>query len=403
MRRIRYTSGLLQQDSSLIRNSPICDDDSGGDGDALISLSDPESGRYEVRVGAFWSNAIGESATVFVTESMDDRVPAGESEQWSLEAGFEPDPKYVEVAAGGLTEGDCGQLPNQPQLVVTNESGAYILSVGTFASGVDTTLEVRTPAGNVLCDDDSGGDGDALIVLEDPESGQYEIRVGTYSFDEIGSSATLYLTERLSGDVGGDATSISSGTGFMVTDHHIITNWHVVDGATGSVTVRALGLPEFEAEVVAHNEEADIALLYTEDKPKSLGAVVFRAYPPVSIGESVVVFGFPMPGGNLTHGEISALTGEDGDLSELQFTAPIQPGSSGSPLFDERGQVVGMVTSTKTDTQLVNFAVRGTLIRIFLDSKNVAYRFSVPDGSSQPTDVNTVPQDVVVELIVNAS
>ena len=405
---VQYESGpfvlsigtIAAVDSTLEVRTPtgniLCDDDSGGDGDALIVLDDPESGQYEIRVGTYSSDGIGRNVNLFVSETLDE-PPSDEDHQWSLEAGFQPDPRSVEVAAGGPIEGDCGHLPDEPQLVVHYESGRFDLTIATIAD-VDSTLEVRTPAGNILCDDDSFGDGDALIVLESPESGRYEVRVGTFFSDGIGRSATLFLTEDVP-----DPPQVSSGTGFLVTDTHIVTNWHVIDGAIGSVTVRALGLPEFEAEVVAHNEEADIALLYTEDKPRSLGAVVFRAYPPVSIGESVVVFGFPMRGGNLTHGEVSALTGEDGDLTELQFTAPIQPGSSGSPLFDEKGHVVGMVTSTKTDTQLVNFAVRGTLIRIFLDSNNVAYIFSDSDGSSSSTDRNATPQNVVVELIVNAS
>ena len=335
---------------------------------------------------------------MFVTERMDDAGLQEETVRWSIESGFEPDPEFVEVSAGGITQGGCGYLPDSPQLVVNYESGTRKLSVGTYGSGVDTTLEVRTPSGDIICDDDSGGDGDALIILDSPESGRYEVRVGTYSSDEIGRNAVAYITERL-----GEENTLSSGTGFLVTDNHIVTNWHVIDGATGSVTVRALGLPEFEAEVVVYNEVADIALLYTDEKPEILGAAVFRAHSPVSVGETVFAFGFPMEGGNFTRGEVSALTGHEGDLLGLQFTAPIQPGSSGSPLFDDQGQVVGMVTSTSTDGQLVNFAVRGTIIRIFLDSNNVAYSFSEPGGSLPPKEINSMARSVVVELIVDSS
>ena len=376
----------------------ICDDDSGGDGDALVTLDDPESGRYEIRVGTYSSDGISKSANVYVTERLDDRGLREEIVQWSLEYGFEPDPKFVEVSAGGGTESGCGHLPDEPQLAINYESGTYELSIGTLGSGVDTTLEVKTPSGNIICDDDSGGDGNALVTLDDPESGRYEIRVGAYSSDGIGRNTKVFVTERLGGE-----DSISSGTGFLVTDNHIVTNWHVIDGATGSVTVRALGVPEFEAVVVVYNEEADIALLYTEEKPESLGAAVFRTHPPISVGESVFAFGFPVDGGNFTRGEVSALTGHEGDLTGLQFTAPIQPGSSGSPLFDDQGKVVGMVTSTREGGQLVNFAVRGTMIRIFLDSNNVAYSFSESNGSVPPKEINSMVRKVVVALIVDTS
>ena len=376
----------------------ICDDDRGGDGDALITLHVPQSGRYEVRVGTYSTDGIGRSAEVFDTERMDNAGLQEETVRWSIESGFEPDPEVVEISAGGITQGGCGYLPDSPQLVVNYESGTRKLSVGTYGSGVGTTLEVRTPSGDIICDGDSGGDGDALIILDSPESGRYEVRVGTHSSDEIDSNAMAYITERL-----GKEDTLSTGTGFLVTDNHTVTNWHVIDGATGSVTVRALGLPEFEAEVVVYDEVADIALLYTAERPEILDAAVFRAHSPVSVGETVFAFGFPMEGGNFTRGEVSALTGHEGDLTGLQFTAPIQPGSSGSPLFDDQGQVVGMVTSTRTDGHLVNFSVRGTIIRIFLDSNNVAYSFSEPSGSLPNKEINSVARSVVVELIVDSS
>ena len=166
------------------------------------------------------------------------------------------------------------------------------------------------------------------------------------------------------------------------------------------MTGRALGQPEFEAEVVVYNEEDDIALLYAKDRPESLGTVEFRAYPMASIGETVFAFGFPTDGGNFTRGEISALTGDDGDLAEFQFTAPIQPGNSGSPLFDNEGRVVGMVTSFQEDGQLANFALRGTLIRVFLDSNNVGYRLS-DSGDGQPDgEIEAMARNAVVLLDV---
>ena len=59
------------------------------------------------------------------------------------------------------------------------------------------------------------------------------------------------------------------------------------------------------------------------------------------------------------------------DASLLQFTAPIQPGSSGSPLFDSAGSVVGMVTSTIPDAQNMNFAVKAGLALAFLGACGV--------------------------------
>ncbi|MCY4609671.1 MAG: serine protease [bacterium] len=379
----------------------LCDDDSGGSRDALVTLDNPESGQYEIRVGTYSYEEIGSRSDVFVTELIadgtSDQMTPQSTHRWSLEAGFEDDPRSVEIAAGGPSEGSCGFLPDEPQLVVDYVSGDYAFGIGTASDEADTTVEVTTPSGDVLCDDDSGGSLDALVTLDNPESGQYEIRVGTYSYEEIGRRSDVFVTELIDGETG-----VFSGTGFLVSGHHIITNWHVVDGAIGSVMVRALGLPEFQAEVVMHNEEDDIALLYAEDMPEGLTKVVFRSRPPVSIGETIFAFGFPMPNGNFTQGNVAALTGADGDLTELQFTAPVQPGSSGSPLFDAEGHVIGMVTSRDADGQLVNFALRGTLLRVFLDANNVDYELADFDDILPPADIGNRAQDAVVELIVNS-
>jgi S1-C subfamily serine protease len=93
------------------------------------------------------------------------------------------------------------------------------------------------------------------------------------------------------------------------------------------------------------------------------------------------VFGFPLnawlsAGGNLTPGSVSALTGLGNDPNQLQITAAIQPGSSGSPVLDRRGLVVGVVSMHLSDERLVeatgssgqnlNFAVSGRRLNEFL-------------------------------------
>jgi S1-C subfamily serine protease len=105
-------------------------------------------------------------------------------------------------------------------------------------------------------------------------------------------------------------------------------------------------------------------------------------------GEDVVVFGFPLnsvlsSGGNLTPGVVSALTGLGNNTNQIQITAPIQPGSSGSPVLNKKGAVIGvvslklsdsqMVTSTGSVGQNVNFAVNGQTLKTFLDMHKVTY------------------------------
>lgn len=102
-----------------------------------------------------------------------------------------------------------------------------------------------------------------------------------------------------------------------------------------------------------------------------------------------MVFGFPLnsvlsSGGNLTPGVVSAITGLGNNSNQIQITAPIQPGSSGSPVMNRKGQVVGMVSMKLSDTamakftgalpQNVSFAISGQTLKAFLDAHKVPYK-----------------------------
>jgi hypothetical protein len=171
----------------------------------------------------------------------------------------------------------------------------------------------------------------------------------------------------------GRAVSGATGTGFAVSKNHILTCAHVVED------MLEIHISSFEgryrAEPVMVDRRNDMALLRVLDAP-TLKAVAFKDGSGCDLGAPVVALGFPLSGlagggVHVTQGGVSALFGLHDDSSLLQFTAPIQPGSSGSPLFDASGAVVGMVTSTCPDTQNMNFAVKGALVLSFLDACRV--------------------------------
>ncbi len=168
-------------------------------------------------------------------------------------------------------------------------------------------------------------------------------------------------------------SSSATGTGFAVTPTHILTCAHVIED------MQEIHIASFEgrhrAEPVVVDRRNDLALLRIQGAP-AFKQVSFRDGMGCDLGEQVVAMGYPLAGlagggVHVTQGGVSALFGLHNDASLLQFTAPIQPGSSGSPLFDSSGAVVGMVTSTVPDAQNMNFAVKAGLTLAFLDACGV--------------------------------
>ena len=171
------------------------------------------------------------------------------------------------------------------------------------------------------------------------------------------------------------------GTGFYVSEAgHIVTNLHVADGCVGLRTGDGTVL-----KLIGADKKIDAALLQELGEQRSSTAV-FRETDAV-LGESVVVFGFPLPGilsssGNVTTGTISGISGLRDNARNLQITAPIQPGNSGGPLLDQFGIVVGVVMAkldaakiagvTGDIPQNVNFAIKGREIITFLTRRKIA-------------------------------
>ncbi len=177
----------------------------------------------------------------------------------------------------------------------------------------------------------------------------------------------------------------STGTAFIVGKNgKAITNNHVIEGCKEIRTEGREGV----AKVVTTDVVNDLALLQLPDAITPAAGI---AAEPGKLrqGEDIVVFGFPLnallsSGGNLTPGVVSALTGLGNNTNQIQITAPIQPGSSGSPVLNKKGEVVGVVSMKLSDSKMakatgqigqsVNFAVSGQTLKTFLDTHKVEYR-----------------------------
>ena len=145
----------------------------------------------------------------------------------------------------------------------------------------------------------------------------------------------------------------SLGSGVVIVDRGLIlTSLHVVAGATRVMVMFETGL-EAEASVVSTRPENDLAVLQAKQIPDDLRAATLRSAKHLTEGEHVTAVGFPFGiGPSVSHGVISGLKRQyvspDGTqrLSDLiQFDAAANPGSSGGPLVNAAGEVVGIVAA----------------------------------------------------------
>jgi serine protease Do len=170
---------------------------------------------------------------------------------------------------------------------------------------------------------------------------------------------------------GGDGDEVmpkpkAQGSGFIIDPQgHIITNAHVVEGAE-HVQVRLSDDREFSAKVKGRDTRLDVAILELEGA-NDLPVVSLGASQETRVGDYVVAIGNPFGlGDSVTMGILSAKgralrPGSYDDF--LQTDASINPGNSGGPLFNLRGQVIGMNTAINPNGRGIGFAIPSEAIR----------------------------------------
>jgi serine protease Do len=151
------------------------------------------------------------------------------------------------------------------------------------------------------------------------------------------------------------------GSGFLVDGQgHVVTNAHVVDDAD-VVKVRLADDREYRANVVGKDDRLDVAVLKLQDPPHDLPFAALGSSDALRVGEYVVAIGNPFGLGNtVTQGIVSAKgrtigAGPYDDF--IQTDASINPGNSGGPLFNLRGQVVGINTAINPQGKGIGFAI----------------------------------------------
>lgn len=170
------------------------------------------------------------------------------------------------------------------------------------------------------------------------------------------------------------AAIVKSGTGFLINQlGYLVTNYHVVENARKiSVKGGSLSLSGAEASVIVADKTNDLCILklssnnidlpkveygFDEDLYKSGTSVFCMGYPLTSLMGSEI---------KVTDGIISSTTGFQGDITTYQISSPVQPGNSGGPLFNNAGNVIGVINAKIPSAENVSYAIKFSYLKNLL-------------------------------------
>ena len=196
---------------------------------------------------------------------------------------------------------------------------------------------------------------------------------------------------------------LGHGTGFFIDKNTVVTNRHVIEaGKRFAITSSFLGKEPLPARLIAATRDSeytnpDFAVLRAEKVPANVRALALSTQPKLL--QTVVASGFPSseirvdanlvtPNTVFSQGEVSVLQPQPNNMVLVLHTARIATGSSGGPLVNRCGNVVGVNTFIGAQTDKFSdrslYALSGNALRSFLDQSGVSYTKIPNDCSSEP-------------------
>lgn len=251
--------------------------------------------------------------------------------------------------------------------LVTAAAFAGFILYSRSRNGGDAALDNNISSSS----SESRRDGPQLSLENRPAADEEEYTDGVLSTEEIAAKVRpsvvgiqTYRTEH-------PMQVYGTGSGIIMSeDGYIVTNAHVVSGATGGILVILDNNEEYEAEVVGIDEKTDVAVIKID--ASNLTAAEFGNSDELVVGERIVAIGNPTGmnlAGSVTQGIVSGLkrlisvtneeTNETIEMEAIQVDAAINPGNSGGALINKYGQVVGINSSKLSSTQIegIGFAI----------------------------------------------
>lgn len=176
------------------------------------------------------------------------------------------------------------------------------------------------------------------------------------------------------------STIKATGSGLVISEKGIIaTNYHVVDGAKKISISTQIGesTKEYEGTILLSDKENDLALIQITDS----SFVSFPALPysvrttgGYDLGSSIFTIGFPLALSGMgtdpkfSDGKVSAKSGYEGSINGFQTTIPVQPGNSGGPVFNYKGELLGIINSKIFEADNVSYGIKALYLHALCDS-----------------------------------
>lgn len=186
------------------------------------------------------------------------------------------------------------------------------------------------------------------------------------STEEIAEKAAPAVVQIIVYDITG-ARSVE-GSGFFIGSGKIITNAHVVNGAYSAEVLGSLATYK-DVTILKNEYDIDLALLQVKDRHEA--HLSLANSPMLRPGQRILTIGNPLGlECTVSDGLISAIRGVPGKIQLIQISAPISPGSSGGPLLDMDGSVIGVTSASLSEGQNLNFAVGIKTLHDFLQQED---------------------------------
>ena len=155
-----------------------------------------------------------------------------------------------------------------------------------------------------------------------------------------------------------------SGTGFAISsDGYLVTSSHVVEGADSVIIENEAG-EKFKVTEVYRDQIHDLSILQVTDTTfQAFGNLPYTFKTEESdLGEEVYTLGFPREDMVFGEGSLSSSTGFEGDTTAYQISIPLNPGNSGGPLLDDKGNLIGIISGKQAGQEGASFAIKSAYL-----------------------------------------